>query len=135
MGTSGSGPILGGVSRRDVDTLAFAVLWAAALTGGVLIAVHGGNVVAMTILWLDVLMGAVLLALLVSDDPVQAAAGMGIAPFVVSGFLVLVYVAAAGVALGSGLVAAFVAGSTIAAAYVLLRDRRHEQVPTVSAPS
>jgi hypothetical protein len=123
------------VSRRDVDTLVFAVLWAAALTGGVLIAVHGGNVAAMTILWFDVLMGAVLLALLVTDDPAQAAAGMGLMPFIVCGFLVLVYVAAAGIALGSGVAAAFVAGCTIAAGYLLLRDRRREHVATVSAPS
>jgi hypothetical protein len=123
------------VSRRDVDTLAFAVLWAAALGGGVLIAVHGGNVVAVTILWLDVLLGAVLLALLVWDDPVHAATEMGLVPFVVSGFLVLIYVAAAGIALGSGVAAAFVAGSTIAAAYVLVRERRRERLPTFSAPS
>jgi hypothetical protein len=123
------------VSRRDVDTLAFAVLWAAALGGGVLIAVHGGSVVALTILWLDVLLGAVLLALLVWDDPVHATTEMGLVPFVVSGFLVLIYVAAAGIALGSGVVAAFVAGSTIAAAYVLVRERRRERIPTFSAPS
>lgn len=90
---------------------------------------------AMTILWLDVLIGAVLLALLVSDDAVPLTAGVGLVPFVVSGFLVLVYVAAAGVALGSGVAAAFVAGSAIAAASLLLRDRRREHVPTVSTPS
>lgn len=125
------------MSRRDVDTIAFAILWGAALTGGVIIAVHGGNVVAMMVLWLDLLLGAVLLALLafVDGPNIADAGGAGLAPFVVSGFLVLVYVAAAGIALGSGVVAAFVGGSTIAATYLLLRDRRREHVPTVSAPS
>ena len=125
------------MSRHDVDNLAFTVLWGAAITGGILITVHGGNVVALAILWLDVLLGAVLLALLVSDDTPNAvaAAGAGLIPFVVSGFLVLAYVAAAGVALGSGIVAAFVGGSTIAAAYLLRRDRRRDHVPPISAPS
>jgi hypothetical protein len=125
------------VSRRDVDTVAFAVLWAAALSGGVLIAVHGGNVVALAILWLDVLLGAVLLALLaaIEGSDAEEAAGLGLIPFVVSGFLVLVYVAAAGVALGAGVVTAFVAGSTIAAVYLLLRDRRRDGAPPVSAAS
>jgi hypothetical protein len=130
-------PILALVSRREVDTLAFATLWTAALMGGVLIAVHGGDVVAMTILWLDLFLGAVLLALLASDDvsEAEAAAGAGLLPFVVSGFFVLVYVAAAGVALGSGVVAAFVGGSTIAAGYLLFRDRPREQAPPMSAAS
>ena len=125
------------MSRRDVDALAFTVLWGAAITGGILITVHGGNVVALAILWIDVLLGAVLLALLVSDDPPDsvAATGAGLIPFVVSGFLVLGYVAAAGVALGSGIVAAFVGGSTIAAGYLLVRDRRRDHASPISAPS
>jgi hypothetical protein len=125
------------VSRRNVDTLAFTVLWVAALIGAIVIAVHGGNVVAVTVLWLDVLLGAVLLALLVSEQMLEAieSAGAGLIPFAVSGFLVLVYIAAAGIALGSGVVAAFVVGSTAAAAYVLLRDRRRDQAPRVGAPS
>ena len=125
------------MSRRDVDILAFAILWAAALTGAALIAVHGGNVVAVTLLWLDVLLGAVLLALLavIQTPEVPATEGAGLLPFVVSAFLVLVYVAAAGVALGGGAHAAFAVGSTIAAAYLVVRDRRRGDLPPVGAPS
>jgi hypothetical protein len=135
--SSGQTPILELVSRREVDTLAFSVLWAAALLGGVLVAVHGGNVIAMAVLWLDLLLGAVLLTLLAADDvsELDAATGAGLVPFVVSGFLVLVYLAAAGVALGSGVVAAFVGGGTIAAGYLLFRDRRRDHAPPMSAPS
>jgi hypothetical protein len=125
------------MSRRKVDLLAFTALWAVVLVGAVLIAVLGGNVVALTVLWCVVLTGAVLLALLAAvDDPsADDAGGTSIVPFVVSGLLTLIYVAAAGVALGTGIVAAFVGGTAIAGAYLLLRHRRREHARPVRTVS
>lgn len=120
-----------------MDLLAFTALWAVELIGGVLIAVHGGNVVALTVLWGVVFTGAVLLAVLVAieDAKTDEAAGAGMAPFVVSGVLTLIYIAAAGVALGTGVVAAFVGGSAVGGAYLLLRHRRREHARPMSAAS
>jgi hypothetical protein len=113
------------VSRRKVDLLAFTALWTVVLTGAALIAVLGANVVALTVLWAVVLTGAVLLAALAADeDPNEdETAGAGAIAFVVSGVLTLIYVAAAGAALGIGLLAAFVGGSAVTACYLLLRHR------------
>jgi hypothetical protein len=125
------------VSRRKVDILTFMVLWVVVLTGAVLIAVLGANIVALAVLWGVVLTGAVLLTALaaVEESDESAAAGAGLLPFVVSGLLTLIYVAAAGVALGTGVIAAFVGGSAIAGGYLLLRHRRRHEASPMSAPS
>jgi O-antigen/teichoic acid export membrane protein len=113
------------VSRRKVDLLAFTGLWTVVLTGAVLIAVLGANIVALIVLWAVVLTGAVLIAALAADEDPNAddTAGAGAVAFVVSGVLTLIYVAAAGAALGIGLLAAFVGGSAVTAVYLLLRYR------------
>jgi hypothetical protein len=124
--------------ETEVDLLVFTALWVVVLTGAVLIAALGANVLALTVLWLVVLAGAVLLVVAAYDDAGDddTAAGAGVHAFVVTGVLTVLYLAAAGVALGGGMIAAFVGGGVGAVAWLLLRRRRHEhRAATTIVPS
>jgi hypothetical protein len=135
--SSARGPILVDMSPRRVDLVAFAVLWAVVLIGAALIAVLGANVVALGVLWLVVLFGGVLLVVFaLEDDPdaVQTPATKAV-PFAVSAVLTLVYVAAAGVALGTALVAAFVGGAALGGAGLLVLHRRRGPARPMSVSS
>jgi hypothetical protein len=111
--------------RRNVDVLALTILWVVLLTGAALTAVLGADILALTVLWVVVLTDAVFLAALADGDTnPDETAGAGTLAFIVSGLLTLVYLAAASVALGAGVVAAFVGGIALGTAYLLLNTVR-----------
>jgi hypothetical protein len=113
------------VIRRNVDVLALTILWVVLLTGAALTAVLGADILALTVLWVVVLTDAVFLAALADGDTnPDETAGAGALAFIVSGLLTLIYLAAASVALGAGVVAAFVGGIALGTAYLLLHTVR-----------
>jgi len=118
--------ILSAVGRRDLDTFGLAGLWVAGLAGAVAIAAIGADIVALAVLWLVVLAGAVLLAASGGGDH-GVPEGVSVADvfaLVVGALLLLVYVTAASVALGAGLLATFFGSVTLGIVFVVVWHER-----------
>ena len=119
------------MGRRDLDTFGLAGLWIAGLAGAVALAAIGADIVALAVVWLVVLASAVLLvASSAGDQRVQDGASVaGVVALVAGGLLLLVYVTAASVALGAGLLATFFGSVTLGIAFVVVW---HERVLRIS---
>ncbi len=114
------------MTRRQLDTLGLTGLWIAGLAGAVAIAAVGADIVALAVLWLVVLAGAVLLAAsTVDQDGVpDGPSAAGVLALVAGAVLLLVYVTAASVALGAGLLATFFGSVTLGIVLVVVWHER-----------
>ena len=114
------------MSRRSIDLLCLAGVWVVVVIGAALIAALGANILPLAVLWLVALAGAVLLVAASVDDEREADETTGVQElaFIAAGFLLLVYLTAASVALGAYPVAAFLGSATVGTTFLLARHGR-----------